>query len=238
MKKANSQRKPQPLWAGAAPAAVRSAAALLNRPAASARLKRALAQIPPPYRINVGAGRGILEGWLNTDVGPRARLFLDVASPWRVPPGSVSHVMSDHLLPCLSFDEARRFLHNAHDALAPGGILRIATPDAGRTARIYLHDPQVTGQIIKRHRRRGYADVRFPVDVLRVCLSGEGPHWYLWDFESLSAEMALAGFVSVRRMEAGESADPVLQGLERRSLPEEAAVTLVVEGIRGGPEGG
>lgn len=59
---------------------------------------------------------------------------------------------------------------------------------------------------------------------------------YCFDYAALSAEVSAAGFVDVRRYEAGKGDDPVFRGLERRHEPTEAATELIVEARKGPAE--
>jgi predicted SAM-dependent methyltransferase len=180
-------------------------------------------------RLHVGASSVELPGWIDTDVSEVARCHLDAVAPWPIAPGSLSHVFADNFLEHLSIDDARRFLHEARRALRPGGAIRLTVPDSEAIARMYLEAPDA---ILERHRRGGYR-VEHTVDVLRIAFMESGH--YLgqpWDDESLSAELAAAGFVNLRRCRAGQSDDPVLRGLEARAEPIEDAFMLSLEAQR------
>lgn len=60
---------------------------------------------------------------------------------------------------------------------------------------------------------------------------------YCYDWSALSAELAAAGFVGIRRCEAGQSDDPAFRGLEHRHEPTEAATELIVEARKPGIPG-
>jgi hypothetical protein len=49
---------------------------------------------------------------------------------------------------------------------------------------------------------------------------------------SLSTELQKVGFVDVKRVQPGQSEDPLLKNLEARMEPSEAATSLVVEARR------
>ena len=53
--------------------------------------------------------------------------------------------------------------------------------------------------------------------MLRVTYAYHGHHrGYIYDWAALSAELMKAGFVDVRRCDAGQSPDAEFKGLERR----------------------
>jgi predicted SAM-dependent methyltransferase len=204
-------------------------ASAANRPLAQRRLLRTVHSTPPPYKLNVGAGNGPLDGWINTDVGPKASLYLDATRPWPFPLESVSHVYADNVIEHIPFSGARRFFTLANSHLAPRGLIRLVTPDAERTARIYLDDPLQAAAHLERHQRHGYS-VTYPVELLRVIFSFHGHHLgYVWDFGSMKSELERAGFADVVRCEVGQSDEACLRGLERRSETTDALTMLVVE---------
>jgi hypothetical protein len=70
--------------------------------------------------------------------------------------------------------------------------------------------------------------------MLRVTYAYHGHHLgYIFDWAALSRELAAAGFSDVRRYEAGQSDDPVFQGLETRAEPTEEATELIIEARKG-----
>ena len=198
----------------------------VNRPLAAMRLRRAIAT-QVPRRVVIGAGRTDLEGWLSTDVGWNARYYLDATEPW--PIRNLSHVFADNVIEHMRLPAARRFLRCAHDALATDGVLRVATPDVERIARLYLEGGSVAESLMERNRSVGYT-VEHPIDLLtNVYTEAEHYRGYLWDEKSLTAELRAAGFADVVRVDAGTSSDPVMRGIEGRLSDTEVAVSLVVE---------
>jgi predicted SAM-dependent methyltransferase len=215
--------------AEAARSVVNDSLTAVRAPLLSRRFQRAVATMPSPVLVNVGAGNVRLEGWVNTDIAWWSQMYLDLTKPWPVPPGSVDRIYGDNVIEHFSLEVARDVLRHCHDALRPGGAIRLATPDVERTARAYLDDPRLTADHLDRHRRHGY-NAEHPVDMLRVTFVYHGHHrGYCFDWAALSAELSSAGFVDIRRHDAGESDDPVFRALERRDEPTEAATELIVE---------
>jgi predicted SAM-dependent methyltransferase len=182
--------------------------------------------------VELGAGAVRREGWIPTDVWWRARYHLDATRPWPFPPGSVSHVYADNVIEHVPIDGARALLRHAVRALEPGGRIRLVTPDVERCARVYLERGELAHAQLDAHRGAG-TRVEHLVDILRgVFVEYEHYRGYAWDFDSLSAELAAAGFTSIERCELQESADPVLRGLESRVLPVDRVTMLAVEARR------
>ncbi|HEX3731483.1 MAG TPA: hypothetical protein VHU91_00960 [Mycobacteriales bacterium] len=201
----------------------------VRAPMLSRRFQQAAATATGPVKVNVGAGTVILPGWINTDVLWRSDMYLDLTRPWPVPPGSIDRIYGDNVIEHFSLQAAREVLRHCYSALRPGGAVRFATPDLERTARAYLEDPTLTAAHLDRHRRLGYP-AEHPADMLRVTYAYHGHHeGYIFDLDALSREFSAAGFIDVRRCEAGQSDDPAFQGLEARAEPTEEATELIVE---------
>lgn len=214
-------------------ATAKAAITILTRPVGKARLRSELRRAQPPLKVHVGAAARRLPGWLNTDVGWRPSLFLDITRPWPVLPGTVSHVYADNVIEHLSMEANRAFFRNAFRAMASGGVIRLATPDVESRARCYLEDADTTWQHIERDRKAGYPAYH-SVDLLRVTFQECGHHrGYLWDLEALAKELEAAGFRDPSRQAMGESEDPNLRGLEWREGTQQV-LELVVEATKPG----
>lgn len=184
-----------------------------------------------PVRINFGSGGEPLPGWINTDVAWHAGCYLDATVPWPVPDGSVAHVYADNVIEHLTLEQGRSMLRNCFRALEPGGVVRLATPDVEAVARQYIERGELCQAGLERNRERG-RDLRYPVQLLTQVYVG-AKHYlgFLYDEEALGTEMRDAGF-EVERAPTGSSRHAVLDGLEARSHPAEAATQLVLEGTK------
>jgi SAM-dependent methyltransferase len=210
----------------------REIAGRLNRPIATRRLARYLAANPPPYRLQIGSGLVQRPGWLNTDIGHRARYWLDMGEPFPFPDGSVTRLFSEHVVEHVPPQVVVRFLREAYRVLASDGILRILTPDAEAHARVYLErTPQVTA-LLQRNAALGYWS-RYPVDILNLTFHENG-HLYIWDEGSLTDVLRGAGFSHIQRRRVGESDDPEMAAMDGHFAPNDPAIdfTLVMEARR------
>ena len=153
------------------------------------RAAAAAAASADPVQVNVGAGTVVLPGWINTDVMWRGDMYLDLTRPWPVPSQSVDRIYADNVIEHFSLKVGRDVLRNCHNALRPGGGIRLATPDLERTARAYLENAELTSAHLDRHRRNGYP-AEHPADMLRVTYAYHGHHeGYIFDWAALSAEL-------------------------------------------------
>jgi hypothetical protein len=81
-------------------------------------------------KVHVGCGpHALLDGWCNADV----RRFegvdhvMDATEPW--PFSGLTHVFGEHFIEHLEIDKAIDFLVHAGRSLAPGGRIRLSTPN-------------------------------------------------------------------------------------------------------------
>ncbi|WP_375499408.1 methyltransferase domain-containing protein [uncultured Jatrophihabitans sp.] len=205
----------------------------VTRPARERRFQQefAAARDAGEVKVNIGAGRKAVPGWVNTDVVWQGRLYLDATSAWPVPAGSVGYIYADNVIEHVTLAQGREVFRHAFTALAPGGVFRLATPDVEAVARQYLENGELARLGMERNRERG-RDFVHPVELLRQVYVG-AQHYlgFIYDYAALSTEMEQAGFV-VTRVRPGESAHAPLAGLEVRMHPAEEATALVVEGTK------
>jgi ubiquinone/menaquinone biosynthesis C-methylase UbiE len=91
-------------------------------------------------KINVGAGRHVLDGWVNVDVvrSPKASRDPDVfanALSIPLPNGCADELMAIHLFEHLAFWEAPKALTEWHRLLKPGGLLVLEMPNGIKCAK-------------------------------------------------------------------------------------------------------
>ncbi|SDS00578.1 Predicted SAM-depedendent methyltransferase [Friedmanniella luteola] len=208
-------------------------AVLLSRRRHRFQSELARARAAGPVRINVGAGRRALPGWVNTDISWRCAAHLDVVRPWPVPAGSVDLVHGDNVIEHLTLEQGRVLLREAFRALAPGGVIRLSTPDVEASARSYLENGELARLGMARNAELGNV-LTHPVQLLsEVYVGAEHYRGFCYDYAALAAEMRAVGFEVERRV-AGDSHHPDLKGLEHRMHPAEVATQLCVEGTRPG----
>lgn len=176
----------------------------------------------PGARLNVGCGRFPLAGWVNLDIQelPTVDRVVDVRAglPFR----DAAAVYAEHFLEHLTFGEALDFLAAAHAALAPGGKLRLSTPNLEWVWA--THDPAWPEE----------AEARRRTFVANRAFYG-WQHRFLWTRPLLAEAMAASGFDEVAFHRYGESDDPALSGLEQHDVypdSNEKPHVLIVEGSR------
>ena len=120
----------------------------------------------------------------------------DLRHPLPFPDGSAQAVFMEHVLEHMTVAEGMVVLRHCLQVLAPGGVVRVGVPDAGRYARSYAEG---TGTI----------DELRPGRPTRMLALGEvfqeHGHVSAWDGETLALVVAAVGFESAAEMPGGTS---------------------------------
>lgn len=206
-------------------------------------------------RLNLGCGEHPLEGWTNIDGGDGewyhapARpdvISLDVFRALAaLPDASCTRIYSEHFYEHFTLQEGYDMACEWRRLLAPGGVVRIVTPDLARMAKDMLGlEPLADAHVIERHRRRwlgtrhAHESSRFLTQamVMNFAMRLDG-HKFVYDEQTLRAQLEHAGLQRVRRCAFGESGVPGLRGIDRHDGGETGgawlkASTLVMEAER------
>lgn len=175
---------------------------------------------PGVQAVNLGCGTSVAPGWINLDNSPGARLskhpqlrwllwkakvitdnhynvpwpenviLHDLRRPLPFAPASVRYVYASHVLEHLSLPDAQRLLRNIHRVLQSGGLLRLVVPDLRFGIRRYFAELEANP-----------SDATAAPNLLAwLQLSKPGnrdPHLWMYDENSLAAELTAAGFGTV-----------------------------------------
>ena len=180
---------------------------------------------PGPLRLHVGSGSARLEGWVNIDLQalPGVDVVADVTQGLRF--SGAAAIFAEHFLEHLRIDAALDFLREAHRALAPGGLLRISTPNLDWVMTHAYHVGAPAAE--KPHHAL----------VINRGFHGWG-HQFLWNREILEQALIACGFENLAWCRWGESARPLFQGIERHEqYPDSPDMphVLIAEAERGTP---
>jgi predicted SAM-dependent methyltransferase len=177
-------------------------------------------------KVQVGCGpKALLDGWCNTDIRAFKGIdqVMDATEPW--PFTGLTHVFGEHFLEHLEIDKAIDFLVHAGNSLAPGGRIRLSTPNLAWVIRTHFD----LGPVDEEQRLS---------DTLRTNRAFHGwGHRFLWTTEMLTGILASLGFEAVETYGYGESRDREFAGLERHggySVVDGLPSVVIVEAVRGG----
>lgn len=170
------------------------------------------------HKLQLGAGDNPIEGWLNTDAWPRAEqvAYLDVTQAFPLPDESMDYVFSEHLIEHLDPDQGAVMLRECRRVLAPGGKIRLSTPDLQRVVGLLEH----SGEPVQERYlawSRTYNSLpesdHLAVFVVNNFVRAWG-HRFIYDRGALSEALEKAGFRDISFRVPGESSEPELSGLE------------------------
>jgi SAM-dependent methyltransferase len=155
----------------------------------------------PPTFLHIGSGNARLPGWTNVDVQPLPGVDVIADVTKGLDFAGAEAVFSEHFLEHLAIDDALAFLLEVHRVLAPGGWLRLSTPNLDW---VWLTHYRLEGE---------GAEKRGAALALNRAFRG-WRHQFLWNRELLKEALAACGFAEVRWPRRGESELPLFRGLE------------------------
>lgn len=160
----------------------------------------------------LGSGSAPLPGWTNIDLDGTPDVRLDLGGRLPIADATVLRIYSEHLLEHLSCEQGQHLLRECRRVLAPGGVLRIATPDLTALVHAYEHDWRDQDWV----QWPGHEWIDTPARMLNQAMRGWG-HQHLYDEGELAHRLRFAGFTDIRRCDLGRSAHDDLAGLETRA---------------------
>lgn len=186
--------------------------------------------------VQYGCGFHAPADWLNFDASPTLRFeklpvigraytknkdrfpanvrYGDIVRGLDLADGSCRGLYCSHMLDYLTPEDARIALANSRKLLAPGGVFRLVVEDCTRFMKDYLADPSpdAAGRFMREtgwgRNRRGLAGL------IKEHLGHPNRLW-MWDFPSLSRELATAGFLEIRRAQFGDCHNPRFASVEQ-----------------------
>jgi predicted SAM-dependent methyltransferase len=200
-------------------------------------------------KLQIGCGRHFLPGWLNSDYHPKTRDVLHLDATRRLPfeDDAFDYVFSEHMIEHFDFPRGQELLRECHRVLAPGGVVRIATPDLAFLIDIYRPDepPERDRYVVQseflghfleteiKDRERN-APRNYDAFLINKFVRAWG-HEFIYDEKTLRYAMETAGFGEVVRCDVMESPHEALRELEHvgRKPPGHLALeSLVLEATK------
>lgn len=172
----------------------------------------------PVKRLQIGAGTHNIAGWLNTDIEPAAgQVYLDAGAHFPFPDGTFKYVYAEQLIEHLTYPQAQVFVKESFRVLAPGGHIRLATPDLMALVDLFRKDKTAMQQKLLNF-QLGNAHLPttpLPETAWFNTLVRSWGHQFIYDQESLRLTLEEAGFKKVTRYHLGVSDAADLKDLEQ-----------------------
>jgi predicted SAM-dependent methyltransferase len=171
-------------------------------------------------KINLGSGHWKLDDWVNVDIDHESQpdVCANLAGGLPFASGVARLMHTEDFVDQLELDRAAEFLLECHRILAPGGVLRVLTPDMRKLAHLYLNDP-----VQLKTMWSTFVGIPLSLDtegeIFNMGMRFAG-HTFLYDEETFKALTLRCGF-DARRVEFQQSDVSELRGLDLRS-PENA----------------
>jgi predicted SAM-dependent methyltransferase len=177
---------------------------------------------PGPKCLQVGCGKAIREGWLNTDIewDDSRVAYLDATKPYPLPPNSFDFALSEHQIEHISWDMGQAMLKQLHIVLKPGGVIRVATPDQDQFIKLAaasnLNDVQkrYLAWSAGRHLAPGQAD---PAFVVNMFFNSWG-HTFIYNRRTLRMALEQAGFVNITESRPRISDHEAFRGIDYHAV--------------------
>lgn len=194
--------------------------------------------------VQYGCGHSAPKEWVNFDVSPTLRiqktpiigllvkkklnttfpsnvLYGDIIKGLPIEDNTCDGLYCSHTLEHLALDEFRIALKNSYRILKKGGVFRCIVPDLEHIAREYITSLEKGDDL---------ASVKFVSETLLGSESrpkgiknfissfyGNSKHLWMWDSNSMTAELKNAGFSKIRNCVFNDSSDPMFALVENKS---------------------
>jgi len=167
-------------------------------------------------KINLGSGHWKLTDWVNVDIDHDSEpdVVANLAADLPFADGVARLLHTEDFIDQLELGQAAAFLRECHRILAPGGVLRVLTPDLQKLAHMYLNDPDRLKDLWKNFVRVPLS-LDTPGEIFNIGMRFAG-HTFLYDAETFQALASSCGY-EARRVEYQQSEVPELRGLDLRS---------------------
>ena len=173
----------------------------------------------PVRKLQIGAGTNEYPGWLNTDIEPGAtEAYLDATRHFPIPDASIHYIFAEHVIEHLSYDDGLFMLRECYRVLAPGGKIRLATPNLMKYIQLFAEPKtdEVQNYLQRKIAAHGWPPSTRPESMILNLEMRSFGHRFLYDPRTLSDRLSQAGFGTIAQFPPGESDDPQLRGVESR----------------------
>jgi len=199
-----------------------SGASLLKARVAALRapgIAREYLRTHPVPKLQIGAGLVDYPTWLNSDIDPGpGEMYLDLTKRFPLPDGSLKYIFGEHVIEHLNYDDGLVMLRECYRVLAPGGKIRLATPNLLKYLRLFQDPktPEIDSYLDAKLHWHGWPQTPNRENMILNMEMRSFGHQFLYDPRTLSDRLSQVGFRMVTEFPPGESDDPQLRSVESR----------------------
>jgi predicted SAM-dependent methyltransferase len=181
-------------------------------------------------KLQLGAGGNDPRGWLNTDIAPAGdEVYLDATKRFPFPDGSFHYVFSEHMIQAVPWEGGLAMLKECYRVLAPGGKLRVVTPNLAKFVQLLMGKPDGDAQrfIAAKLRLSGWPETPVPGAYI---FNRQLRHWgdqFLYDPATLRKSLELVGFKQITEYRVDEKTDRIFREAEIRTRNEGSDLWVV-----------
>jgi predicted SAM-dependent methyltransferase len=176
-------------------------------------------QSHPVRKLQIGAGGADYPSWLNTDIEPSPEeVYLDATQHFPLPDGSIEYIFAEHVIEHLTYEQGLGMLRECHRVLAPGGKIRLATPNLLKYFALFQEPvtEEMKHYVADKLMHDKWPESSRPAATIMNLEFRSFGHQFLYDPATLSDSLAQKGFQTITQFHPGESDDPQLRGIEMR----------------------
>lgn len=156
-------------------------------------------------KLELGESKSRMEGWLTVDCQGAPDLLHDLRQPFPFPDGSVDQIYSSHVIEYFDYQELLSHLSEIRRMLKPGGVFRVAVPNARIYLDAYFHSDSFDVNYYCRYAPAFH--YHSPIDIVNYIAYMAGYHRRLFDEAQLLAILKSAGFRNVASRAFDENID-------------------------------
>jgi predicted SAM-dependent methyltransferase len=172
-------------------------------------------------KLQVGSGVNSADGWLNTDIEPTAtQAYVDITERLPFRDMTIQKIFGEQVIEHVTQEQGLGFFKEAHRVLAPGGKLRLITPNLLSFVALFSDQKPATYMPRKLDFHYWPADTPDPACTI---LNGEMRSWghqFVYTPKMLRASLEKAGFAAIRQYATGETEDADFRAVEVRARTE------------------
>jgi len=168
-------------------------------------------------KLQIGSGRNVLKGWLNTDLNPTKEIvLLDATKKLPFDDCTFDYVFMEHFIEHLEYQDGIGVVRECYRVLKPGGKLRISTPDLRFLIGLYTENKsELQERYVVWAVDSFLPDIGIYQDIFVINnFFRAWGHKLIYDYKTLKSVLEKCGFIDITHYDLGESDDRNLQNVE------------------------